>query len=54
MVRKEIIFLRTGGGEDGSGTDIGYFYSGWYIQVMDVNDKELNDISVDIIDHILS
>ena len=48
--KKEIIFLRTGGGEDGSGTDIGYFYSGWYIQVMDVNDKELNDISVDIID----
>ena len=48
--KKEIIFLRTGGGEDGSGTDIGYFYSGWYIQVMEVNDKELNDISVDIID----
>lgn len=48
--KKEIIFLRTGGGVDGSGTDIGYFYSGWYIQVMDVNDKELNDISVDIID----
>ncbi|MDA8934866.1 VCBS repeat-containing protein [Flavobacteriaceae bacterium] len=48
--KKEIIFLRTGGGEDGSGTDIGYFYSGWYIQVMDVNDKELNDITEDIID----
>ena len=51
---KEIIFLRTGGGEDGSQNDTasnaGYFYSGWYIQVMDVNDKELNDITVDIMD----
>jgi hypothetical protein len=51
---KEIIFLRTGGGEDGSQNDtasnVGYFYSGWYIQVMDVNDKELNDITVDIMD----
>jgi len=48
--KKEVIFLRTGGGVDAFSTDIGYFYSGWYIQVMEVNDKELNDISVDIID----
>ena len=52
--KKEIIFLRSGGGEDGSQNDTasnaGYFYSGWYIQVMDVNDKELNDITTDIMD----
>ena len=52
--KKEIIFLRSGGGEDGSQNDTasnaGYFYSGWYIQVMDVNDKELNDITSDIMD----
>lgn len=52
--KKEIIFLRTGGGEDLSQNDTasnwGYFYSGWYIQVMDVNDKERNDITVDIMD----
>tara|TARA_B100000902_G_scaffold204373_1_gene194843 strand:- start:3 stop:1946 length:1944 start_codon:yes stop_codon:yes gene_type:complete len=47
---KEIIVLRSGGDANSAGTDIGYFYSGWYLQVLKLNGKELIDITSSIIE----
>jgi hypothetical protein len=46
----EIILLRSGGDANSGGTDIGYFYSGWYLQILDTNDKEIVDITDSIIE----
>ena len=46
----EIILLRSGGDTNSGGTDIGYFYSGWYLQILDTIDKEIVDITDNIIE----
>ena len=46
----EIILLRSGGDANSGGTDIGYFYSGWYLQILDTIDKEIVDITDNIIE----